>query len=491
MSTESPLPKNPRPSLLKNWLSMTGVVIIIGSAFSFFLLFAMDVLARTPNPYLGILTYFVAPAFFFLGLTLTIIGALWERRKLGHTVGTLLPRMVVDLSRPRDRKIMGIFLVCTVLFLLVSAMGSYHTYHFTESTTFCGEACHTVMEPEMVTYQHGSHARVSCTECHIGKGASYFVKSKLSGTYQLYAVAFNKYPRPIPTPIKNLRPAQDTCEQCHWPEKFVGDLDRTYNYFLGDEANTPYSLRMTMKVGGADPTRGPVGGIHWHMNVGNKVEYLASDPSRTVIPWVRMTDGLGVVTVFTAPGFTNEVDASAIRTMDCMDCHNRPAHRYMSPNQAVNLAMSLGQIDPQIPSIKANAVEVLTREYSSNTEAEEGIATTLSQLYPDDQRIRQVITEVQSIYRKNFFPEMKADWRAYPDHIGHQQWPGCFRCHDGEHRTADATRTIKANDCNSCHTILAQGSGEELMQLTPQGQPFKHPGDEVEGLCTDCHDGTF
>jgi nitrate/TMAO reductase-like tetraheme cytochrome c subunit len=347
------------------------------------------------------------------------------------------------------------------------------------------------MEPEMVTYQHGSHARVSCTECHIGKGASYFVKSKLSGTYQLYAVAFNKYPRPIPTPIKNLRPAQDTCEQCHWPEKFVGDLDRTYNYFLGDEANTPYSLRMTMKVGGADPTRGPVGGIHWHMNVGNKVEYLASDPSRTVIPWVRMTDGLGVVTVFTAPGFTNEVDASAIRTMDCMDCHNRPAHRYMSPNQAVNLAMSLGQIDPQIPSIKANAVEVLTREYSSNTEAEEGIATTLSQLYPDDQRIRQVITEVQSIYRKNFFPEMKADWRAYPDHIGHQQWPGCFRCHDGEHRTADATRTIKANDCNSCHTILAQGSGEELMQLTPQGQPFKHPGDEVEGLCTDCHDGTF
>jgi len=287
------LPKNQRPSLLKNWLSMTGVVIVIGGLFSFFLLFVMDLLAETPNPYIGILTYFIAPSFLLLGMALTIIGALWERYKLGHTAGKLLPKMVVDLSRPRDRKIMGVFLTCTVLFLLVSAMGSYHTYHFTESTTFCGEACHTVMEPEMVTYQHGSHARVSCTECHIGKGASYFVKSKLSGTYQLYAVTFNKYPRPVPTPIKNLRPAQDTCEQCHWPEKFVGDLDRTYNYFLGDEENTPYSLRMTMKVGGSDPTRGPVGGIHWHMNVGNKVEYIATDPSRTSIPWVRMTDEQG------------------------------------------------------------------------------------------------------------------------------------------------------------------------------------------------------
>lgn len=476
---------------MKNWLSMAGLVIVIGSMFSFFLLFMMDLLAHTPNPYLGILTWFVAPGFFFLGLFFTVAGALWERHKLGRMVGPLLPRMVVDLTRARDRKIMGIFLTCAVLFLLVSAVGSYHTYHFTESTTFCGQACHAVMEPEMVTYQHGSHARLSCTECHIGPGATWFVKSKLSGTYQLYAVAFNKYPRPVPTPIKNLRPAQDTCEQCHWPEKFVGNLDRTYNYFLGDEENSSFTLRMTMKVGGADPTRGPVGGIHWHMNVGNKVEYYAEDPSRLTIPWVRMTDSQGVVTVFTKPGFSNQVDPSAIRAMDCMDCHNRPAHRYKSPNQAVNLAMSLGQIDRDIPSIKAKAVEVLTTEYATQTEAMEGIATVLAEAYSDDARIRPVIDVVQTIYSQNFFPRMKADWRAYPDHIGHQQWPGCFRCHDGEHTTADGRRTIKANDCNSCHTILAQGRGDELMELTPQGQPFKHPGEDVEGLCTDCHDGTF
>jgi nitrate/TMAO reductase-like tetraheme cytochrome c subunit len=491
MSTENPLPKNPRPSLLKNWLSMTGLVIVIGSLFSFFLLFMMDLMAHSPNPYVGILTYFVAPAFLMLGLVLTLTGALWERYKLGHTAGPLLPKMVVDLSRPRDRKIMAVFLTCTVLFLLVSAMGSYHTYHFTESTTFCGQACHTVMEPEMVTYQHGSHARVSCTECHIGPGATWFVKSKLSGTYQLYATAFDKYPRPVPTPIKNLRPAQDTCEQCHWPEKFVGDLDRTFNYYLGDEENTPYSLRMTMKVGGADPTRGPVGGIHWHMNVGNKVEYIATDPLRLNIPWVRMTDPQGVVTVFQTKNFTNDPSAYTIRTMDCMDCHNRPAHRFSTPNDAVNLAITLGQIDRSIPSIKANAVEVLTQDYESKTAAMEGIATALAEKYPEDPRIRPVINVVQGIYEKNFFPEMKANWQAYPDHIGHQQWPGCFRCHDGDHTSADGKHTIKANDCNSCHTILAQGSGDELLQLTPQGQPFRHPGDEVEGLCSDCHDGTF
>jgi hypothetical protein len=226
MSIENPPPETKRPSLLRNWLSLTGLVIVIGSLFSFLLLFMMDTLAKTSNPYVGILTYFIAPGFLFFGLFLTVVGAWRERKKLGESVG-LLPKMVVDLSRPRDRKIMGVFILGSLLFLLLSAIGSYHTYHFTESTTFCGEACHTVMEPELVTYQHGPHARVSCVQCHIGPGAEWFVKAKVSGTYQLYAVAFNKYPRPVPTPIKNLRPAQETCEQCHWPQKFAGNMDRT------------------------------------------------------------------------------------------------------------------------------------------------------------------------------------------------------------------------------------------------------------------------
>lgn len=494
MSTET-VPTTPaRPSLLKNWLSMSGLVIVIGSLFSVLLLFMMDMMAKGSNPYLGILTYFIAPAFLIFGLVLTAIGALRERKKLGES-GGLLPKMVVDLSRPRDRKIMGVFLTCSVLFLLVSAIGSYHTYHFTESVTFCGEACHTVMKPELVTYQNGSHARVSCVECHIGRGATWFVKSKLSGTYQLYATAFNKYPTPVPTPIKNLRPAQETCEQCHWPKKFVGNLDRTYSYFLGDETNTPFSVRMLMKVGGADPTHGPVGGIHWHMNVGHKVQYLATDDSRQKIPWVRSIDAQGVVTEYRRKNFTNAVDEASVRTMDCMDCHNRPAHRYKTPNAAVNLAMSLGRIDRALPFVKSNAVNVLTLNYTNETQALQQIATSLTQSYPVEKfpalqaSVKSTIGVVQQIYQENFFPEMKASWKSYPDHIGHKDWLGCFRCHDGEHKTADGTKVIESNDCNSCHTILAQGSGAELDQLTPAGQKFKHPGDEVDGACNDCHTG--
>src|ERR1051325_7541489 len=324
MNPESATPKSARPSLLRNWLSLTGLVIGIGSVFSIVLLFMLDTMAHFSNPYIGILTYFIAPAFLFLGGLLTLFGAWRERKKLGQA-GGLIPKMVVDLSRPRDRKMMTVFVAGSVLFLLLAAIGSYHTYHFTESVTFCGQACHTVMKPELITYQHGSHARVACVECHIGPGAEWFVKAKISGTYQLYAVTFNKFPRPVPTPIKNLRPAQETCEQCHWPKKFVGNLDKTYHYFLGDETNTHFTVRLTMKFGGGDPTHGPVEGIHWHMNVGNKVQYYAAtnaqgiwitDAARQSIPWVRIVDSQGGVTEFRTTGFTNAVAESGIRTMD-------------------------------------------------------------------------------------------------------------------------------------------------------------------------------
>jgi nitrate/TMAO reductase-like tetraheme cytochrome c subunit len=395
----------------------------------------------------------------------------------------------VDLSRPRDRKRMAVFILGSLIFLLLSAIGSYHTYHFSESTQFCGQVCHTVMKPELVTYQHGPHARVACVQCHIGPGAEWFVKAKISGTYQLYAVAFNKYPRPVPTPIKNLRPAQETCEQCHWPKKFVGNLDRTFTYFQGDPTNTPYSIRLSIKVGGSDPTHGPVGGIHWHMTVGNSVEYIATDAARQKIPWVRVTDSQGVVTVFREAKFTNDISRYEIRKMDCIDCHNRPAHRYVSPDSAVNLALEQREIDPALPWIKTNAVFALTRPYQTAVEAREGIATALAERYPNDPRIRPAIAVLQQIYADNFFPEMKASWNVYPDNIGHMIWPGCFRCHDGKHKTDDGKRIIKANDCNACHTILAQGSGAELQQLSPGGQPFKHPGGDYDLSCNDCHNG--
>lgn len=489
---DAPSPNPPaaprRTSVFRNWLSLWGLVVMVGSLFSFLLLFLMSVLAHLSNPYVGILTYLVAPCFLVFGMATVVLGAWRRHRQIVKSAGPF-PPIRIDLTRPRDRRVFGLFLAGAVVFLLVSAVGSYQSYHFTESVQFCGQACHGVMKPEYVTYTHSPHARVACAECHIGSGATWYVRSKLSGTYQVYATMADKYPRPIPTPVKNLRPAQETCEECHWPKKFIGNVERTYTCFLGDETNTPFTVRLLLKVGGGDPTHGPVSGIHWHMNVGNRIEYVASDEARQKIPWVRMTDAQGVVTEFRSPKFTNRVDEASVRRMDCMDCHNRPAHRYESPDDAVNLAMALGKIDRALPYIKTNALFVLTRHYTNQTQALQGIATELSYHYPNDSRIRPVIDVVQEIYTNNFFPEMKASWQVYPENIGHKDWPGCFRCHDGQHKTADGKRTIKANDCNACHTILAQGKGAELDQLTPQGQKFKHPGDEVDGACNDCHSG--
>jgi nitrate/TMAO reductase-like tetraheme cytochrome c subunit len=475
-------------------MSLTGLVVMVGSLFSFLLLLLLDAMAHFANPYIGILTYLVAPCFLVLGIGLAILGAWFRRRQIIRTAGPFAP-LRIDLTRPRDRRVFGFFLAGSVVFLLISAVGSYKSYNYTESIQFCGQACHGVMQPEFVTYSHSPHARVACAECHIGKGAGWYVRSKLSGMYQLYATAADKYPRPIPTPVKNLRPAQETCEECHWPKKFVGNLERTYHYYLGDETNTPFTVRMLLKVGGGDPTHGPVGGIHWHMNVGNRIEYIASDEARQKIPWVRVTDSQGVVTEFRTPKFTNDVTEAEVRLMDCMDCHNRPAHRYQTPNDAVSLAMFLGKIDRSLPYIKTNALYALTRTYTNETQALQGIATTLAGKYPADKfaerqdKVRTAITRVQEIYTNNFFAEMKASWQVYPDNLGHKDWPGCFRCHDGSHKTADGKRVIQASDCSTCHTILAQGSGAELNQLSPEGLKFKHPGDEVDGACNDCHTG--
>jgi len=487
MNSENIPPPAPRLSLFRNWISLVGLVVGVGALFSFLFLFVLDAISKFSNPYVSLLTYLLVPAFLIFGIALAFGGAWIERRRRSRGAGP--ESWQIDLKRPRDRRGMVAFISGAVVFLLLSAVGSYNAFHFTESVTFCGEVCHTVMKPELTTHDHGPHARVACVECHVGKGISWFVKSKISGSRQLYSLAFHKYPTPIPTPVKNLRPSRDTCEECHWPQQFVGNLDRTFHYFQSDASNSPYSVRLLLKIGGSDPARGPVGGIHWHNLPGNKVEYVATDAARQSIPWVRVTDAQGKVTVFKTKNFTNDVAPMGVRLMDCMDCHNRPSHRYLSPEQAVNQAMALGRIDPALPWIKTNAVFVLTRPYRTGDEAKAGIAAALAANYPGAARLGDVTAALQQIYADNFFPEMKADWRAYPDNVGHMIWPGCFRCHDGQHQTEDKRRAIPANDCNDCHTLLAQGTGAELDRLAPAGQKFIHPGGDYDGACNDCHNG--
>jgi nitrate/TMAO reductase-like tetraheme cytochrome c subunit len=477
------------PKFLKNWVSLTGLVIALGSLFAFVLLFLLDAFAHFSNPYIGILTYLVAPGFLLIGLGLTVIGALvYQRRRLRAVGGPLT--IEIDFSRPHDRRVLMGFLAGSTGFLFLTAVGSYYSYEYTESVQFCGQACHTVMMPERITYLHSPHARVDCTACHIGPGATWFVRSKISGLYQVYATLANKYPRPILTPVENLRPAQETCEQCHWPKEFVGNVDRTFVHYLSDKTNSVYAVRLLLKVGGADPTHGPVGGIHWHMSVANKVQYIATDQARQHIPWVRLINPQGVITEYRVPGFTNDISQYQIRTMDCIDCHNRPSHSYTPPDDAVDLALRLGFIDTSLPWIKTNAVWFLTRKYENRTQALEGIATGLAERYPNEPRIRPAIAAVQEIYTNNFFPEMRANWRDYPDNIGHMDWPGCTRCHDDSHIAADGKRKIVFNDCRQCHIILAQGNGAQLDQLHAEGAAFNHPAGDIEGMaCSDCHTG--
>jgi nitrate/TMAO reductase-like tetraheme cytochrome c subunit len=477
----------------RNWISLSGAVIATGSLFAFLLLFANDLIAEHSNPYVGILAYVVAPGFLVLGLALIAVGVWRHHRRLRKmTPGTLPQALIIDLSRPRDQKVAAVFVACSVFFLLLTAIGSQRTYHYTESVQFCGQACHQPMKPEFTAYLNSPHARIACTECHVGPGATWYVKSKINGVRQLYCTLTDKFDRPIKTPIRNLRPAQDTCEQCHWPQRFVGDLDRTYSHFLADETNTAFSVRLSLHVGGGDSNHGPVGGIHWHMNIANKVEYVATDDQRQTIPWVRFTDAQGVVTEFRTKDFKDDPAKHTVRKMDCMDCHNRPAHHFRTPNAAVDLAMSVGHIDPTLPWVKSNVVATLVQPYATEPEALEKIAGTLRARYPQAAKVDSLIGVVQDIYKKNFFPEMKADWRAYPNHIGHKDWAGCFRCHDGKHKSADGQRIIKASDCNSCHTILAQGNGLELERLSSKGHNFMHVDAEYSDFsCIECHTGAF
>src|SRR3954468_18983523 len=274
---ESSLPQKEKRGVLKprshfnNWISAIGSVLAIGALFSFALLVWIDFTQGDKNPYLGIFTYIVAPAFLILGLALVFFGAWAQRRWVLKHTGIAIDRWRLDFSDARQRRRLIIFGCGAIAFVMLSAFGSYQTYHYSESVQFCGQVCHAAMNPEFQTYQRGAHARVECVDCHVGSGPQWFVKAKINGTHQLIAYTLNNYKRPIDTPIKNLRPAQDTCEKCHWPEKFHGNVEINFAHYLSDKKNTPYTARMLLHVNKSSPGS-PAGGIHWHVSPSNRVE---------------------------------------------------------------------------------------------------------------------------------------------------------------------------------------------------------------------------
>jgi nitrate/TMAO reductase-like tetraheme cytochrome c subunit len=449
----------------QNLLSFAGVVLTTSSAMTLFAFWVYDfALPGPPHPYVGILLFLIFPALFVLGLVLIPVGILLRRRKLLASGEVPSAYPAIDLGVPMVRSSLIFVGVATLLNVLIFSFASYQGVSYMDSTTFCGQTCHTVMQPEFSAYQNSPHARVNCVECHIGPGAGWFVKSKLSGVRQVFAVTFKTYSRPIPSPVQYLRPARETCEQCHWPQRFSGDKFMVIKNYKEDEKNTPLTTALILKIGGR--THNGSVGIHGrHLDEGSRIRYIATDEHRQVIPVVYYTDDAGKTVEYISSDIKvtkEQLEKGEKRAMDCIDCHNRPTHAFELPENAVDLRMSRGLVSQELPFIRKKAVELLKVEYPNRETAEkkivEGLTSYYHATYPDLYNTKRALIEqsaqnVANIYLRNIFPEMKVTWGVHPNNLGHNDFPGCFRCHDGSHTSADG-QTI-SNDCTACHNLLA------------------------------------
>ena len=441
--------------LASNWISLIGVVLVTTGGVLWLLLLPSMLRGSATNAYLGILQFLILPIVFFTGLALIPVGIWWQRR---HTA---LPAAFppVDLENPHFRRLVTFVGVTTVLNLIIGGQLVYRAVNYMDTTTFCGQTCHTVMKPEFTAYQNSPHSRVECVSCHIGPGADWFVKSKISGAWQVVAVTFNLYDRPIPVPVKNLRPARETCEVCHWPQKFGGNRIRVIDHFSDDERAKRTETVLMMRIGGGEG----FAGIHGaHMGPGVVIRYAHSDEQRQKIPWVEYTRD-GVPRIFKADKAPADAPAGLPqRTMDCMDCHTRPSHAFELPERAVDRALARGELDASLPYVRKQAVAILKVAYRTSAEAERAIPDSFiafyrekyPQLYAASKaRVDESAREVLALYSRNVFPEMHIQWGTYPNNIGHTDFEGCFRCHD-ERKSADGKYSIP-QDCSTCHSVLA------------------------------------
>jgi hypothetical protein len=449
--------------LIRCPISIAGMVLTTISAVLFLVVFLADVFGLHTNPYIGIVFFLVLPGLFVIGLLLIPFGALVERRRRAAgkaPAAVQWPR--IDLNDPGQRTTAIVIFALTIANIVIVSLGAYRGVDYMDSVGFCGGVCHTPMKPEFVAHSAGTHANVKCVDCHVGSGASSFAKAKLAGTRRVFAVTFGTYPRPIVAAAAQLVPAGETCEQCHWPQQFHGDKLRRIVEYADDEKNTESVTTLHVHVGGGDGRRGQATGIHWHMNVANDIEYIATDKDRQTIPYVRMTDRQGVVREYTVDTVTPEALAkSGRRRMDCTDCHNRPSHAIVAtPERAVNEAMAEGEIPTTLPFIHREAVKILKTNYPSQEAGQAEISRALRDFYrtgepqaaashgPD---IDRAVLTVQDVYRRNVFPEMNVRFGTYASNIGHIDSPGCFRCHDDNHKSKDGRKI--GQECDTCHTI--------------------------------------
>jgi len=452
---------SPLVHLSSNWLSRIGVVLVT-TAMVLWLILLPVTLRLQEHPYLGMITFLFLPGLFFLGLVLIPVGILLRRRRERREGVYPVEFRRLDFQNVELRRMLAFVGVTTVANVIIGLFFFYAGVRYMDSVTFCGKTCHTVMSPEHTAYLRSPHARVECVQCHIGPGASWFVKSKISGTYQVLAVTFNLYPRPIPTPIHDLRPARETCERCHWPEKFSGDLLEVKTKFGDDEKNSRTRTVLLMHIGGRDAEQKLVGIHGRHLGL---VKYIPADDKRQVIPWISHQNADGSVSEYVstdAPPKPELLARGERRLMDCIDCHNRPSHRFDLPENAVNQAMTAERISPALPFAHKVSIELLKKDYPTKLAAQTEIPEAFREHYRknyfamyNSQRaqVEQAAATLLEIYNDNVFPSMNVTWGTYLSNIGHNDSPGCFRCHDGNHQTQGGQAI--SQDCNSCHSLLA------------------------------------
>lgn len=456
----------------------TAGVVLATSGFVLFLL--AEVLRLTgivTNAYVGLITYMALPALFVLGLLLIPFGWWLYRRRTGRTTRELLDeRFDPDLLavRPTGRRLFVVIGVLTLVNVVFLAGAGARMLAFMDTPVFCGTACHSVMHPEWIAYQESPHARVRCVDCHVGTGPEAAIDAKLNGLWQMVSATFDLYARPIPTPVHNLRPARETCERCHWPEAFYGDRIKRFVKHDFDEASTPRYTTLALKIGSGRGERR--GEIHWHVAGRNAVRYQSTDWRRMAIRWVEVRREDGTWHRYENRRWDPARDAGAeppeMRTLDCVDCHNRATHIYEYPEKAVDARMARGLISRELPFAKRQALAALTGAYLPNEDARESIARDFEEFYawehPDAvvrhaDRIDAATDALTAAYDRSIHPRMNVFWGAYPDHLGHERGPGCRRCHSPD--LVDADGKAVPNDCTLCHSILAYDSRDPFRFL--------------------------
>jgi hypothetical protein len=453
-----------RRLVFRNALTIFGSSLTTVSAFAIIFLVLLGMLDFVHAAYLGIISFLVLPGVMVVGLLFVALGHYWawlrpSAVKEGEDPSAMF---VIDLRKAATRRTVALVVFLTLVnIFLVSAVG-YKGVEYSESVEFCGTVCHTVMSPEYTAYIDSPHSKVTCAECHIGPGAPWFVKSKISGLGQVIGVLFDTYHRPVLTPVENLRPARDTCEQCHWPEKFAGDRVKVIRKYSEDEQNTELTTLLVMHIGGGDRKGN---GIHdWHVNPDRVTYYLPASTNLQEISLVRVKHADGTVENYAPEGFDRDpasVPDSEMKMMDCIDCHNRPTHIFYGPEESINRAMSQGEIDNTLPFIRKVGLEALIGA-ENNPDPEGYFRQHISKFYQESypelpierkDTLDSAIDSMNGLFRRNVFPEMKLGWNTHPNNLSHVNSPGCFRCHDDTHASAEG-KVIK-QDCTSCHQVLA------------------------------------